>query len=641
VTPRSATPNASGLQIDPSVAATPSGQRLVAATNADGPTVDVWEPDTNAPGGNPTWAHATASDGSGPVPATHPALAWDGSAQADLVTAPPETCATAMGDVKLQTWKYDVGTTPPHIAQGPDIATLASGHVESWPSAVIGATGSTVAGKAITVYDEEDCAAGDHQIVLALEGSAGLPLPVAPGRMPAVSVLGTVLHNSMQTTALEIAYLSEPSNGQQDVLSLTCWLGSFGGLPLLDCQSAPDTVDNNIVEPGPVTSGGTTVDPLPAPAVACTAGACHVVWTEGTGSGRTHVYISHAAVDAAMLPSDHATWSSRQQVASSAGSSASQFMPSVTAHGTRADVVYLDTRGNPSFDAFQTSLDGSLRGLDTSLTNGAGYSPGAGSLLGDRTDAVSFGAKGTVYGYFPGQVVQEGPAVIESQVDHGTVAPAFTTAGGHLPKPVAKNTSSMIGTWLSYTDPDGDPVSFSVTGPSHGTISGSTYLPTLTYAGPDQITVKVAEAGMNPPSDSEVHNLTIPNQAPTFDAPEPAIVDEGGEVVVPLHAMDPDVGDIVNFTVMTPAPAPFNVAGRATTDANGNLHLDIPAGVRVMAPVTLTLRATDTTTGAPPAFDQQSIDITVRPNLKTPLIQMDGGNVNTTGRRVIVTAPVT
>ena len=35
LTKRDATPNAGGSQIDPSVAITPSGQRLIAATDAD------------------------------------------------------------------------------------------------------------------------------------------------------------------------------------------------------------------------------------------------------------------------------------------------------------------------------------------------------------------------------------------------------------------------------------------------------------------------------------------------------------------------------------------------------------------------------------------------------------------------------
>ena len=57
-------------------------------------------------------------------------------------------------------------------------------------------------------------------------------------------------------------------------------------------------------------------------------------------------------------------------------------------------------------------------------------------------------------------------------------------------------------------------------------------------------------------------------------------------MVVPLQATDLDVGDIVNFSVIQPAPAPFNVPGRVSTDGS-SLRLAIPPGVRSMAPVTL------------------------------------------------------
>ena len=131
-------------------------------------------------------------------------------------------------------------------------------------------------------------------------------------------------------------------------------------------------------------------------------------------------------------------------------------------------------------------------------------------------------------------------------------------------------------TWLGYTDTDGDPVSLIVTDPAHGTVSGNTYTPDATYAGPDSVTVKVLEAGDRPLRRSTTHTVTITNQAPTFEAPAPAIVDEGGTVVVPLQASDLINGDIVNFSVVQPAPTPFNVAGRVTTDGN-SLRLDGPA----------------------------------------------------------------
>src|SRR5690349_22172614 len=71
VTPGAATPNASGVQLDPSVALGSAGQRLVAATDLqNGPHVEVWEPTANPTplGPGATWDHATASES-----AVHPA----------------------------------------------------------------------------------------------------------------------------------------------------------------------------------------------------------------------------------------------------------------------------------------------------------------------------------------------------------------------------------------------------------------------------------------------------------------------------------------------------------------------------------------------------------------------------------------
>jgi hypothetical protein len=419
-------------------------------------------------------------------------------------------------------------------------------------------------------------------------------------------------------------------------MAVMCWVAD-NGLPLLQCAN-PQIVDDNIVVPGPITSNGATVTPLAAPDVACNgAGTCHVVWTEGvSGGSRSRVYISHAA-------DPYTTWSARTQVASSAASAASQFMPSVTAHGTRADVAYLDTRPTgASFDAFQTSLDlNGARGTDVSLTGNVPFSPGTASV-GDRTDITNVGTNGTVYAYFTNGSAGD-PVVDETQVDHGTVPAKLTLLA--QTKSIDKNSSTQISNWLAWTDPDGDPVTLVVPDPAHGTIAGSTYTPDTTYAGDDAITVKVVEAGPGGNTASTVHTMTIVNHGPTFDPLQPAIVDEGSSIVVPLTATDPDVGDIVNFSVMTPAPVPFlttATTGHATAAVEGgNLRLTVPAGVRAPGSNTLTLwlRATDTTTGEAPMFDTQSIVVSIRPNLTTPSVSV-AGNIAVTGLHLTTIATV-
>ena len=136
---------------------------------------------------------------------------------------------------------------------------------------------------------------------------------------------------------------------------------------------------------------------------------------------------------------------------------------------------------------------------------------------------------------------------------------------------------------------------------------------------------------------SVAHAITITNAEPTFDAPAPAIVDEGGAVVtVPLHADDPDFNDVVVYSVQS-AEAPLNVAGRATI-VGSSLRLDIPAGVRSMAPLRITLRARDTTTGQAPAYADQDLSVTIRPDLATPTTSLP--SVRVTGVRASLSAPI-
>jgi hypothetical protein len=114
-------------------------------------------------------------------------------------------------------------------------------------------------------------------------------------------------------------------------------------------------------------------------------------------------------------------------------------------------------------------------------------------------------------------------------------------------------------------------------------------------------------------------------------------VDEGGAVVtVPLHADDPDFNDVVVYSVQS-AEAPLNVAGRATI-VGSSLRLDIPAGVRSMAPLRITLRARDTTTGQAPAYADQDLSVTIRPDLATPTTSLP--SVDVTGVRASLNAPI-
>ena len=308
--------------------------------------MEVWRPTPNpTPAGQSgiTWDHATSA-----TPATHPgdrlgwrraSRTWSPSPRRRVPPPAVPTCRSRRGP-----------TTRPRNTLGGDdpIPALNAGGRQSWPRIVLGSAGSTIAGDPVTVLDEEACTddpahqlvAGSHRVVVTWKDS--IPWEIASGRMPAVAVLGTQAMPGSPTvnaTALEIAYLSEPTGGQQDVMAIRCFVANapVTGFPLQPMCDSPQIVDNNIVAPDDVALAGHATATA-APSIACD-GACHVAWTEAVNGGaRARVFISD---DGAPYT---APWSPRQQVASAAGNSASQFLPSVTTHGTRVDIVYMDNR---------------------------------------------------------------------------------------------------------------------------------------------------------------------------------------------------------------------------------------------------------------------------------------------------------
>jgi hypothetical protein len=620
--PRDATPNIGGSQIDPSVAVTASGDRLLVATDAGASTVRVWNPTDNG-GGNVTWSDTTV-----PGSPRQAAIAWDGGATAYVAAASSNGCGSpapiSLGAYSPTTESFPLGTTAlPTFAGAGDAA-------QTWPRVVLGAD-SGHAGTPITVADEEDCASPtDEHRVVVVWGSAIRPLVEDPGvahnspRYPDVAVLG--VDPVSGGTKLLIAYLGELSGGQQELRVRTCSV--VGAFTLQDCSAADSSVAVDDFTPAdPVTVGNTTVNALAAPSVACDAGTCHVVWTEKS-SGRSRVFYSSSQGP------NYTTWSQPTQVASS--STSSQLMPSVSAHGTRADIVYLDTRlGNSKFDAYQTSITGSVRGRDISLTNGQGYDPASTASLGSRTDTAEFSkvaTTGVVRAYFPNASGDLG-TVSEGELEHGTSQPALPVAG---PAPsLGKNTQYDASAWLNFTDADGDPVTVTVDDPAHGSVAGGVYTPDASYAGNDTVRVRASD-GTTTQAVVD-HAVTITNQAPVFDPPSPAIVDEGGAAVtVPLHAADPDVNDAVVYSINW-APAPLNVAGRATI-VGATLRLDVPPGARSLLPLQISLRARDTTTGAPAAYQDQEVSVTIRPDLATPITEPPA--IRVFGTRATLTAPV-
>lgn len=620
LTTRDATPGAGGSQVDPSVAVAPSGQRLLAATDASGSTIRVWKPTVN--GSDVTWSDQTAGVG------VHPSIAWDGGATAYLTTETSPGCG-APSPVTL--YPYTVGTES--VGSATSLSTFVVGASQTWPRTVLRAAADFNGGEPITVADEEDCGTGEHRMVVAW---GGLTRPVPEGaniptgaRYADVASLGL---DGANGTRIMIAYLGQLAGGDQDVAVRQCIVREI----TLDCTSTPaPQVVESITPPGTITIGSDAVHPTAAPSIACDAGTCHVVWTESaSGGSRTRVFYSRAT-----SADNYTSWTAPVQVSSSATSS--QFLPSVSARGGRADIVYLDTRlGAGKVDAIQTSLSGMVRGRDVSLTVGQGYNPSSAAALGDRTDAGQYakaGTTGVVFGYFPDDR-GNGPGSSEGELSHGTTMPklpAVMPVGTVIP--LGKNTSIDGTAWLNFSDDDGDPVTVTVDDPAHGSFANGTYAPDTSYAGDDTIVVRATDgvSSVNVP-----HPVTIENAEPVFDAPAPAIVDEGGVVVnVPLHATDPDVNDAIVYSLFGSPPMALAGPGRLVITGS-TLRITIPSGVRASSALMLHLKATDTTTGEAPKASYQDLSVTIRPNLRTPTTQVVQTGINVTGHRARVTAGV-
>lgn len=614
--------------VDPSAAILPDGRRLFAATNADTGRVHIWEPNDLA---GQSWSNTALNQGS----AKQPAIAWNGGPTAFLRTASSQGCASPRG---LSQYAYAVGSGSPPAAPG-TMLTWAANSSQSWPRVGLRDPGDENApGDPITVTEEETCVqGGEHRIIVSWPGT--IPQFAAAGRYPDVAVLGTGLNGQVVGTRIIIAYLTD-AGGSWEVRVRDCLVSLNSAAP---CTSPASEVDAINILPGTITPGGFSVTATAAPSIACAASVCHVAWTEGTSNGRTRVFHSRAAAP-------YTSWSAPEPVAdASTPSNASQLMPSVAARGTRADVIYLDTRsaGGTKFDTYQTSLDTgpsgeTVRGRDISLTGGAQpYAPIAGTSLGQRTEVGEYetpgAAGGIVAGYFPdgnGGIPQQLPVVSEALLAHGTAAPILPA--GAAP-PIGKNTSYDASNWLAWSDADGDPVTLTVDDPAHGSFGGGIYTPDPTYVGADTVTVRAST--VEGASVSAAHAVTVTNQQPTFDAPAPAIVDEGGATVtVPLHAVDPDALDTIVYSVISGDPL-LTSGGRATI-VNAALQLKIPSGVRAMAPLQVRLRARDTTTGAAPLFDDQDLSVTIRPDLRTPTTVLPISGINVTGIRVTMTAGV-
>ena len=123
---------------------------------------------------------------------------------------------------------------------------------------------------------------------------------------------------------------------------------------------------------------------------------------------------------------------------------------------------------------------------------------------------------------------------------------------------VTLDESTSADITLSGTDPDSDPLTYSVVNPpTHGTLSNGgttakvTYQPNKGYHGPDSFTFTACDALVISAPGMVSINVQLVNSPPVAQS-QSLTVDENTPLAITLSASDPD-GDSLNYTVSSPA----------------------------------------------------------------------------------------
>jgi len=133
-----------------------------------------------------------------------------------------------------------------------------------------------------------------------------------------------------------------------------------------------------------------------------------------------------------------------------------------------------------------------------------------------------------------------------------------------IPQEVTTEEDTAVAITLTGSDPDGDPLTFAVNLPSHGTLTGIltnlTYTPEADFNGLDSFTFTVNDGEYTSEPATVSITVTPANDPPVADA-RTVSTDEDTPVAIMLTASDPD-NDTLVFTVVTP-PAHGAVTGEA------------------------------------------------------------------------------
>jgi Ca2+-binding RTX toxin-like protein len=172
---------------------------------------------------------------------------------------------------------------------------------------------------------------------------------------------------------------------------------------------------------------------------------------------------------------------------------------------------------------------------------------------------------------FAAAITGADPATVLATYDNGNPA-ILATVDPNRP-PVATDASvttaedTPVSIALEGTDPDGDPVTATVTTlPAHGTFAGGTYTPDANYHGPDSIEFSVSDG--NGGTDTGTITITVtPVEDPPVATDASVTTAEDTPVSIAPAGTDPD-GDTLTVTVTTPPTHGTFVGGTYTPAAD-------------------------------------------------------------------------
>ena len=184
------------------------------------------------------------------------------------------------------------------------------------------------------------------------------------------------------------------------------------------------------------------------------------------------------------------------------------------------------------------------------------------------------------------------------------------------PQSVTTNEDTAKAITLTGSDPDNDPLTFSVvTGPIHGALSGTapnlTYTPALNYNGADSFTFKVNDGHTDSNTATVSITVTPVNDPPIADA-QSVTTNEDTPKAITLTASDVD-GDTLTFSVVT-GPTHGALSGTApnltytpAANYNGADSFTFKANDGTVDSNIATVSITVTPVNDPPIADAQSV----------------------------------